>query len=128
MLYDSKPVVWGINIMGGCKLCYVISTIWRKVVEKKHFYYCNLYLFYSQCGGRLEIKKIRIKNRIGSHESTFDYIKKYLGFYPYVDLFTSRINFQYSRYFSYRVEPKAEVINAFSVSWYDLSFYCFFHA
>ena len=42
-----------------------------------------------------------------------------------VDLFTSRINSQLSRFFAYRPDPKAEVINVFCVSWHYLSFYCF---
>ena len=59
------------------------------------------------------------------NESIFGYIKKYLDFYPSVDLFASRINAQLPRFFAYRPDPKAEVINAFCVSWHNLSLYCF---
>ena len=40
-------------------------------------------------------------------------------------MFASTINAQLPRFFPYRQNPKAEVINAFCVSWHNLSFYCF---
>ena len=48
-----------------------------------------------------------------------------LNFEPNVDLFASRINFQYQDYFSYKADPDAVAVDAFSVSWTNLKFYAF---
>ena len=64
----------------------------------------------------MESRKSEIRTELKLHESIFGYIQKYLDFYSSVDLFASRINFQLSRFFVYRPDPKAEVINAFCVS------------
>ena len=50
---------------------------------------------------------------------------KELNVDPEVDLFASRVNAQLSRFMSFRPDPQAEVIDAFSVSWKDLKFYAF---
>ena len=72
-----------------------------------------------------ESRKSELRTEWKLRESIFGYIQKYLDFYPSADLFTSRINAQLPRFFAYRSDPKAEVINAFCVSWHNLSFYCF---
>ena len=69
-------------------------------------------------------RKSEIRTEWKLHESVFSYIPKYLVFYPSVDLFASRINPQVPQFFAYRSEPKADMINTFCVSWYNLSFYC----
>ena len=58
-------------------------------------------------------------------ETLFQEIIVYLDFYPEVALFASRINKQLDRFYAYRPDPEAEVIDAFSVSWTDLKFYAF---
>ena len=71
-----------------------------------------------------ESRKSELRTEWMLPKSIFGYIQKYFDFYPSVDLFASRINAQLPRFFAYRPEPKAEVINAFCVSWNNLSFYC----
>jgi hypothetical protein len=44
---------------------------------------------------------------------------------PDIDLFASRINKQFPRYVSYRPDPDAEAIDAFSLTWENLNFYAF---
>ena len=48
-----------------------------------------------------------------------------LDFKPDIDLFASRINHQLPRYVSYRPDPEAFAINAFSLDWSNLDFYAF---
>lgn len=45
--------------------------------------------------------------------------------FPSADLFASRVSKQPKRFFSYRPDAEAEVINAFCVLWYNLKFCCF---
>ena len=44
---------------------------------------------------------------------------------PSIDLFATRLNTQMNRYVSYRPDPDAVAIDAFSISWKDLNFYAF---
>ena len=44
---------------------------------------------------------------------------------PEIDLFASRLNHQFPRYISYKPDPDAEAVNAFTMSWSDVTFYAF---
>ena len=46
-------------------------------------------------------------------------------FTPEMDLFASRLNKQFTKYCSYRPDPEAMYIDASSISWENLKFYCF---
>ena len=46
-----------------------------------------------------------------------------LGIQPNIDLFASRLNAQMQRYMSFRPDPEAEIVDAFSASWKDHDFY-----
>ena len=48
-----------------------------------------------------------------------------LNFQPEIDLFASRLNKQFARYCSYRPDPGAMFVDAFSISWAELKIYCF---
>ena len=48
-----------------------------------------------------------------------------LNFKPEIDLFASRLNRQFSTYCSFRPDPEAYLVDAFTVSWSEKQFYCF---
>ena len=48
-----------------------------------------------------------------------------LNFDPALDLFASRLNAQVKRYVSWKPDPEAEAVDAFSLYWGELSFYAF---
>ena len=48
-----------------------------------------------------------------------------LDFKPEIDLFASRLNRQFPKYCSFRPDPEASVIDAFTISWTEKNFYCF---
>ena len=48
-----------------------------------------------------------------------------LHFSPQVDLFVSRLNEQFHTYVSYKPDPYARHIDAFTISWTNEKFYCF---
>ncbi|CAB4029694.1 Hypothetical predicted protein [Paramuricea clavata] len=50
---------------------------------------------------------------------------KGIPFTPVIDLFASHINKQFDQYVSYRPDPFASDIDAFTISWADTNFYCF---
>ena len=41
---------------------------------------------------------------------------------PEIDLFASRVNCQFRRYRSFKPDPTAEAIDAFTISWHNLKF------
>ena len=44
---------------------------------------------------------------------------------PEIDLFASRLNHQFPRYVSYKPDPDAEAVNAFTMTRSDVTFYAF---
>ena len=48
-----------------------------------------------------------------------------LNFEPDIDLFATRANFQFSKFISFRPDPDAWGIDAFTYSWKDFKFYAF---
>ena len=48
-----------------------------------------------------------------------------LNFQPDIDLFGSRINYHFLKYVSYRPDPEAFAIDAFSLQWSKVDFYAF---
>ena len=49
----------------------------------------------------------------------------YFNFLPCIDLFASRINKQFNTYVSYKPDPYAKHIDAFTITWSTEDFYCF---
>ena len=48
-----------------------------------------------------------------------------LNMRPVIDLFASRLNKQMTHYVSFRPDPEAEAVDAFSLSWSDVDWYAF---
>jgi hypothetical protein len=48
-----------------------------------------------------------------------------LKYVPQIDLFGSRVNYQFPQYVSYRPDPNAVAIDAFTIQWTELKFYAF---
>ena len=48
-----------------------------------------------------------------------------LQFKPTIDLFASRLNNQFPIYCTFRPDPGAAYVDAFSITWSNLDFYCF---
>ena len=118
---DNTTAVCAINNMGSCKslVCdQEVRKIWIRAIER------DIFITAVHIPGILNVEADQ-ETRKSVHESVFGYIQKYLNFYPSVDLLASRINAQLTWFFAYRWDPKAEVINAFCVSWHNFSFYCF---
>ena len=55
----------------------------------------------------------------------FKKIVRTFDFEPEIDLFASYLNFQVENYISWFPDPKASIIDAFSIDWTDKTFYAF---
>ena len=72
-----------------------------------------------------ESRSNEVKTEWKLDPSAFAYVLGALGYYPEVDMFASRINKQLPRFYSYRPDPDAELINAFTTHWGGIKFYAF---
>ena len=57
--------------------------------------------------------------------TVFREIVRTFDFQPVIDLFASYLNFQVENYISWFPDPKASIIDAFSIDWTDKMFYAF---
>ena len=73
--------------------------------------------------------EISIKRRLFCewqlNPSIFKKVTNFLSFIPDIDCFANRINTQLSKYISYRPDPNAYHVDAFSVSWKHFRCYLF---
>ena len=69
---------------------------------------------------------VAINNQDRSHCDKTNYLAfETLKFTPEIDLFASSLNIQFPRYCTYRPDPDAKFIDACSMSWSYIKFYCF---
>ncbi len=124
---DNKTAMTYINNMGGTKSCTchtLVVEIWNWCIER------NIHLSASYLPG--------VENTIADRKSRqfddstewmldpimFQKVCVLLGT-PDIDLFASRLNKQLPRYISWKPDPEAEAIDAFSMDWGTVYFYAF---
>ena len=110
VLSDNTTAMCAINNMDHCKsfLCdREVRRTWSWAIEG------DIFITVAHIPGILNVeadqepRKSELRTEWKLHDSIFGYIKKYLDFYPSVDLFASRINAQLPRFFAYRPDTKA---------------------
>ncbi len=128
VLTDNTSTVGAINNMGSSKspmLDFEVKIVWEWVLTRGNW------ISASHIPGKLNVEADEESRRSETrtewklHKDYFDQVLQYFLFQPEVDLFASRINTQLARFFAYRPDPEAEVIDAFSVSWENIKFYAF---
>ncbi len=128
LLIDNTSAVGAIKNMGSSKspcLDREVKIIWDWAITR------NNWLSASHIPGVLNVEadeesrsnETRLEWKLD--ESLFYEVVQFFLYQPEVDLFASRINTQLTRFFAYRPDPEAEVIDAFSVSWENIRFYAF---
>ena len=129
IMIDNTSAVSIINNMGTCKseICNDIAVeIWQFCIAS------NILLTAAHIPGidnvvaDKESRNFHIQNTewkldpLVLHEAL-----KEIKFEPDIDLFASRLNNQFETYCSYRPDPGAALVDAFSTSWSEFNFYCF---
>ena len=124
---DNTTAVAYINHMGGTKsiACNELAkTIWEWCITRK------IWITAAHVPGvdnSIADKKSRIFNdnlEWMLHVDIFRNICETYGT-PDIDLFASRLNAQLTRYVSWKPDPTAEAIDAFTINWGNLFFYAF---
>ena len=128
VLSDNTATVGALNKMGSSKswgLDHIITQVWQWALDR------DIWITASYIPGVLNIeadeesRKSETRTEWMLNRNVFNKILKDLDFEPSIDLFASRINNQLHRFASFRPDPEAEIIDAFTVSWADMQFYAF---
>ena len=128
LLMDNTTAVHTVNNMGSCKSVEcdnVVQEIWDFALQRK------VWLSASYIPGILNVeadeesRKAETRTEWMLCPKTFKRICKSLCIAPDVDLFASRINTQLPLFISFRQDPEAYAVNAFSLDWSSSVFYAF---
>ncbi len=128
MMMDNTTAVACVNKMGTShsKHCNMITKqIWDFCIEK------GVWLSAAHVPGRenvdadLESRKINYDTEWKLNTELLQQAFHILGVNPDLDLFASRINTQLSSYVSFKPDPGAKAVDAFTLNWHDTRFYAF---
>ena len=124
---DNTTAISYVNNKGGIK-----SEICNEIAKELWLWcYCRkLWISAAHIPGKQNIEADRFSRDFNEtiewklNPDIFNKVTKLLGT-PSIDLFASRINYQIKRYVSWKPDPKAIAIDAFSLKW-DSEFYYIF--
>ena len=129
IMIDNTATVGIINNMGTCHnpQCNDIAIkIWELCVHN------NVWLTAAHLHGSTNLVADMESRKHGTkhtewmlNPTVLNCALKQLYFMPVNDLFASHLNRQLNSYCSYRPDPDATCIDAFSISWSNENFYCF---
>ena len=128
LLIDNTTAVSVLNNMGTCH-SHPCNSIANKI-----WHFCevnNIWLTAAHIPGKDNViadSESRCKNVDTEWMLNSEYLQSAISkiqFSPSVDLFASRLNTKYKHYISYRKDPFAMHIDAFTIPWTDIDFYCF---
>ena len=128
LLLDNSTAVACIAKMGTSHspLCNaLIFELWNWCIPR------NIWLSTAHIPGRLNTaadQESRKMNFDAEWKLNHDYLADCLAkfkFEPSIDLFASRVNSQLSKYVSFRADPEAVAVDAFTLNWTHLDFYAF---
>lgn len=127
IMCDNTTAVSYVNAMGGCKSvdCNLITReIWEWAIEH------NIWISAAHIPGIDNIEADHLSRDLNLElewmlsPQAFQKVVHELGS-PDIDLFASRLNAQTEIYASWKPDPKAKFIDAFTLNWSDYYFYAF---
>ena len=124
---DNTTAIAYINRMGGIRFPHlnaVAFQIWKFCENSNLSVFASYIRSADNFIADAESRKLDLETEYELSHEAFDEITSHLG-QPKVDLFASRKNFKCERYFSWKCDPGAELIDAFLTSWKALNFDAF---
>ena len=125
-MIDNTTAISYINNMGG-------RTIQCNQLTRKLWLWCiegNLWITATHIPGKLNVLADNESRHTFHdtewklHSAIFKRVSAFWG-KPSIDLFASRLNFQLRPFVSWKPDPEAFAIDAFSISWTEHNFYAF---
>ncbi|CAK1595512.1 unnamed protein product [Parnassius mnemosyne] len=124
---DNTTAISYVNRMGGIQfphLNQLARNIWQWC-EERHIKLTASYISSKEnTEADFESRKTNIDTEWELCEKAYNIITKELGM-PEIDLFASRQNAKCSKYISWKQDPEALNIDAFTINWGNLYFYAF---
>ena len=127
LLIDNSVVVSILNKMGTSHneiLNNLVFDIWE-YFRKKNIWITANYVSTDENRADKPSRKLYIQGEWQLKRSILNNCLKKLQFTPRVDLFATRLNAQFNKFVSYHPDPHAIAVDAFSLDWSNIKFYCF---
>ena len=124
---DNTTAVYYINNMGGSKSIpcnEVTKQIWALCIANNNWLRATYLPGCKNVEADAESRVFNDRTEWMLDPQIFKRITNKFGS-PEIDLFASRLNKQYAKYSSWRPDPEALFVDAFSVNWNNLFFYAF---
>lgn len=124
---DNTTALCYINRMGGIRFPHLnnlAKAIWQWCEKRKISLFASYINTHENVEADQESRKVNVDTEWKLSDWAFQKIVKTLG-KPTIDLFASRTNAKCSRYISWKSDPDATAIDAFTISWHSSFFYAF---
>ena len=125
---DNTTCISAINHMGTShsELCNIFSKqLWEFCIERNNWVSAAYIPGKHNPIADSESRKVHRELEWMINSRLLTKSLEYLNFTPEIDLFASRINHQFPRYVSYRPDPGAIAIDAFTIDWSALKIFAF---
>ncbi|XP_068714943.1 uncharacterized protein [Montipora foliosa] len=128
IMSDNVTAVCYINAMGGCQSdnCNRIAyDIWQWAIEK------SIWLSAAHTPGTENCEADELSRKFNPNlewsvtDEVFNQILKVFALGPTIDLFASRVNAKLPAYVSWKADPFARYVDAFTLNWASHTFYAF---
>ena len=128
IMSDNVTAVCYINAMGGCQsdICNRIACdIWQWAIEK------SIWLSAAHTPGTGNCEADELSRKFNPNlewsvtDEVFNQILKVFALGPTIDLFASRVNAKLPAYVSWKADPFARYVDAFTLNWASHTFYAF---
>lgn len=124
---DNTTAISYINRMGGIQFPHLndlAKSIWQWCEERKIWLFASYINTKDNIEADEESRKINVDTEWELSDESFQLIVNILG-QPDVDLFASRTNAKCEHYVSWKRDPDAVSVDAFTINWYSHFFYAF---
>ena len=127
IMMDNTSAISFVNNMGSIKSIssdMLVKQIWQWAIDR------NIWLSAAYIPGKLNIEADFYSRNFQDKLEWMidrDVFKRICYIYkkPDIDLFASRLNYQLQKYVSWKPDPEASFIDAFSIDWGKIYFYAF---
>lgn len=124
---DNTTAISYLNRMGGVQyphLNFIAQLIWRWCEKRNIMIFASYIKSCENIDADSESRKLNIDTEWELNSKAFSKIVTHFGC-PDIDLFASRINTKCEKYVSWKRDPYAYDIDAFTLDWHSFYFYAF---
>ena len=124
---DNTTAIYAINQMGSCKsnlINKIAKNMWVFALDKG-IWLSAVYVPSKDNEADKPSRRVLNDSEFMLNKDIYKQLISMINFEPKIDIMASRVNFQVKPYISYKPDVDAKFIDAFSIEWSGLDFYCF---